>query len=132
MKEQEVMIARLKEHFRIHNDDQPTPKLNEALEVAIASLEKQTPKKPILKSGNGAMSVSYEDGYSEITKNKWQDWTCPVCGWFVGQRYNASRSGSEKHPHDQMKSLFCNECGQAIDWSKEETEKALTEREVEE
>lgn len=52
---------------------------------------------------------------SEMSIDKWEDWCCPVCGWFVGQRYNKP-SGQ---PHDQRKSNYCNECGQHIDWSNE-------------
>ena len=35
-------IRRLKEHFRIHNDGRPTPLLDEAVNMAIEALEKQT------------------------------------------------------------------------------------------
>lgn len=82
----------------------------------IEAREKQIPKKPILKSGETLMHINKGDKPHEWKTEKWQDWVCPVCGWFVGQRYNASQA----HPHDQRKSKFCNECGQAIDWSEEE------------
>lgn len=84
-----------------------------AIDIAIAALEKQIPKKPILKNGETLVHLNKGDKPHEWQLNKWQDWVCPVCGWFVGQRYNALQA----HPHDQRKSNFCNECGQAIDWS---------------
>ena len=84
--------------------------------VAIEALEKQIPKKPILKNGESGSFVDYKDGHGEYKVTKWQDWVCPICGWFVGQRYNRSQN----HSHDQRKCNYCNECGQKIDWSDEE------------
>ena len=88
----------------------------EALGLAIQALEKQIPKKPILKNGESGSFVDYKDGHGEYKVTKWQDWVCPICGWFVGQRYNRSQN----HSHDQRKCNYCNECGQKIDWSDEE------------
>lgn len=84
--------------------------------VAIKALEKQMPKKPILKNGESLMHINKGEQPHEWRINKWQDWVCPVCGWFVGQRYNCLRSHGEPHPHDQRKSDYCNECGQRINW----------------
>ena len=88
----------------------------EALGLAIQALEKQIPKKPILKNGESGSFVDYKDGHGEYKVTKWQDWVCPICGWFVGQRYNRSQN----HSHDQRKCNYCNECGQKIDWSDSE------------
>ena len=88
----------------------------EAMRMAIQALEKQIPKKPILKNGESGSFVDYEDGHGEYKVTKWQDWVCPICGWFVGQRYNRSQN----HSRDQRKCNYCNECGQKIDWSDEE------------
>ena len=89
----------------------------EAFDMAIVAMERRIPKKPFLKDGESIIHVNKGDEPHEWIKGKWQDWVCPVCGWFVGQRYNAVRNNGEVHPHDQRKSNFCNECGQAIDWS---------------
>ena len=86
------------------------------LEEVREAVERQQPRKAILKNGKGGMFVDYADGHGEYKVTKWQDWCCPVCGWFVGQRYNASQGKS----HDQRKSEYCNECGQHIDWSEED------------
>lgn len=82
----------------------------------IEAREEQIAKKPILKNGESGSFVDYEDGHGEYKVTKWQDWVCPICGWFVGQRYNRSQN----HPHDQRECNYCNECGQKIDWSDEE------------
>ena len=87
----------------------------EASELAVWALEKQIPMKPILKNGENGSFVDYENGHGEYKVTKWQDWVCPICGWFVGQRYNRSQN----HSHDQRKCNYCNECGQKIDWSDE-------------
>ena len=86
------------------------------MEMIVQALEKQIPKKPILKNGESGSFVDYKDGHGEYKVTKWQDWVCPICGWFVGQRYNRSQN----HSHDQRKCNYCNECGQKIDWSDEE------------
>ena len=85
--------------------------------LAIKALEKQIPKKPILKSGESLVHINKGDKPHEWKLNKWCSWCCPVCGWFVGERYNRVRNDGSIHPHDQRKSNYCNECGQAIDWS---------------
>lgn len=82
------------------------------MELIVQALEKQTPKKPVLKSGVSTSFVDYADGTGKAISSPWQDWCCPVCGWFVGQRYNKNQS----KPHDQRKSHYCNECGQRIHW----------------
>ena len=99
-----------------NNDCKFTEDDYKANEMAIQALEKQIPKKPILKNGESGSFVDYEDGHGEYKVTKWQDWVCPICGWFVGQRYNRSQN----HSHDQRKCNYCNECGQKIDWSDEE------------
>lgn len=83
------------------------------INLGITALRRQIPMKPILKNSKSVVFVDYADGHGECKATKWQDWVCPVCGWFVGQRYN----GFQNRPHDQRKSNFCNECGQRIDWS---------------
>lgn len=83
------------------------------INLGITALRRQIPMKPVLKNGKSVAFVDYADGHGECKVTKWQDWVCPVCGWFVGQRYN----GFQNRSHDQRKSNYCNECGQRIDWS---------------
>ena len=40
-------IWRLKDHFRVHDDGRPTPKLDEACKIAYECMEKQLPKKVV-------------------------------------------------------------------------------------
>lgn len=91
--------------------------LCEAVDMAITALEKQIPKKPVLTSGDSLVHVNKGDKPHEWKVKKWQEWCCPVCGWFVGERFNAHRHDGSVHSHDQCKSNYCNECGQAIDWT---------------
>ena len=67
-------------------------------------------KKPVFKTGESVYHVSYADGTGGFEKNKWADWTCPDCGWFVGEQYIPRR-------HSQQKCNYCAKCGCAIDWS---------------
>lgn len=67
-------------------------------------------KKPVFKTGESVYHVSYADGTGGFKKNKWADWTCPDCGWFVGEQYIPRR-------HNQQKCNYCAKCGCAIDWS---------------
>ena len=57
----------------------------------------------------------YADGHGKVEENKWADWVCPNCGWFVGAQYIPRR-------HNQQKSNYCSRCGQAIDENLEEME----------
>ncbi len=43
-------IWRLKDHFRVHDDGRPTPKLDEACKIAYECMEKQLPKKVVDRS----------------------------------------------------------------------------------
>ena len=66
-------IARLKDHFKIHDDGRPTPKLDEAVGMAINALEKQIAKK--VKELNEEKNLYVA--------------SCTVCGYLVyrNQRY---------------------------------------------
>ena len=73
--------------------------------------EKQTPKRPVWKKGRSVICKDYADGHGEVEENKWADWVCPNCGWFVGEQYIPRR-------HNQQKSNYCSRCGRAIQWDK--------------
>lgn len=83
--------------------------VNEACRMGMEALKKQLPQKPIFKTGESIFFLDYADGRGEAKTNKWADWVCPSCGWFVGEQYIPRR-------HNQQKSAFCAKCGQAIDW----------------
>jgi hypothetical protein len=100
-----------------NSDNDECKKTIKTLNAAVSSLKKQIPMKPILKNGQSLIHSNYAYGHGETKVEKWQEWVCPVCGWFVGERYNCIRNGGSKHSHDQRRCNFCNECGQRIDWS---------------
>lgn len=69
----------------------------EALDVAIQALEKQIPKKPIMKQ-------YFEDLEEEYL-------CCPTCGEILTDRIPADNKTFYFH---------CMNCGQKLDWSDEE------------
>lgn len=89
-------------------------KKNFTLKSILEAREKQIAKKPILKTGAEVIHVNTEKRPHELIKSKYQNWTCPTCGCFVGQRYNSTQL-----THDQRKCKFCSGCGQKINWSEE-------------
>lgn len=95
MKEKEA-IERIRDHFRIHDDGRPTPYLDEAVRMAISTLNKQEPKKPIY-------SDYEDDGYGEMIPYRA---SCPTCG---GEFEFGTWNGEDSH--------HCA-CGQRIDWSR--------------
>lgn len=50
-------------------------------------------------------------GEYKTQMNNW--WRCPCCNKVVGQRVIV-----RSRIHDQRKKNYCENCGQAIDWSK--------------
>lgn len=72
-----------------------TDAFRDACRFAIAALEKQTPKKPMLEG----------DGYDDNRNIIYDTWICPCCE----DRYEVDY---ERHNH-------CPTCGQTIDWSDE-------------
>ena len=99
--------------LKISEDDSSVGKLKiQTYNTAIEALEKQIPKKPILKSRTEVIHLNKGDEPHEWKEIKRQDWVCPACGCFVGQGHNAFQI----KPHDQRKYNYCNECGQAINW----------------
>lgn len=79
------------------------------VEECREAVEKQKPKKPVWKNGRSIICKDYADGHGKIEENKWADWVCPNCGWFVGEQYIPRR-------HNQQKSNYCSRCGQKINW----------------
>lgn len=80
------------------------------VEECREAVEKQKPKKPIWKQEIGIVHKDYADGHGETVEEKWADWVCPNCGWFVGEQYIPRR-------HNQRKSNYCSRCGQKINWN---------------
>lgn len=90
--------------------------------LAEISLERDTPKAPVLKDGESLVHLSKADGTGEFRSSKWLHWTCPVCGAFVGELYVY-----EGVRHIQRNTPYCAQCGQKIDWDTPRNEIRLQE-----
>ena len=88
---------------------------DEASRMAINELEKQIPKKPILKHDVSVMHINRGDQPHEWKSLESDNWHCPECDSFVGERVFVHG----RH-HDQRKKKYCDNCGQRLDWSDEE------------
>ena len=95
----------------------------------IDLLDRDTGKEPLLKDGSSLHHELYEDGTGAFKESRWNEWTCPTCGWFVGELY----SGFGRW-HIQNETSYCSKCGQKIDWTlpKEEEKWLYEERKAKE
>ena len=107
-------IKRIKECRNIPNF-QPYIYMNGALNMAIKALEKQIPKKPILKHDVSVMHINRGNQPHEWKRLENDNWHCPKCDSFVGERVYV-----HSKVHDQRKKKYCDNCGQKLDWSDEE------------
>jgi len=90
-------IQRIKKHNEIHSRKEPfAVRITEALIIAVETLEKEVPQKPIRANRiifkNGKACINDGNGY----------WKCPICTdldvpLLVNQNY-------------------CHNCGQSINW----------------
>ena len=86
----------------------------EAFQMAINALEKQIPKKPILKHDVSVMHINRGNQPHEWKRLESDNWHCPECDSFVGERVYV-----HSKVHDQRKKKYCDNCGQKLDWSDE-------------
>ena len=84
----------------------------EAFQMAINALEKQIPKKPILKHDVSVMHINRGNQPHEWKRLESDNWHCPECDSFVGERVYV-----HSKVHDQRKKKYCDDCGQKLDWS---------------
>ena len=88
---------------------------SEAFQMAINALEKQMPKKPILKHDVSVMHINRGNQPHEWKRLESDNWHCPECDSFVGERvYVLSKV------HDQRKKKYCDNCGQKLNWESDE------------
>ena len=59
---------------------------SEAFQMAINALEKQMPKKPILKHDVSVMHINRGNQPHEWKRIESDNWHCPECDSFVGER----------------------------------------------
>ena len=88
---------------------------DETSKIAIQAIEKQIPKKPILKHDVSVMHINRGDQPHEWKRLESDNWHCLECDSFVGERVYVH----DRH-HDQRKKKYCDNCGQKLDWSDEE------------
>ena len=99
-------LALIKEHYA-----EEVKGYEEALEIGIQTLEKQIPKKPILKHDVSVMHINRGNQPHEWKRLESDNWHCTECDSFVGERvYVLSKI------HDQRKKKYCDNCGQKIDF----------------
>lgn len=79
----------------------------ESVNMAIAALEKQIPKKPEKKKE--LVFCDLDNGRHESGKK--DVFYCPTCGESVGMKYG-------EHPIVNVQN-YCKKCGQRIDWKDE-------------
>ena len=89
--------------------------LTEAMGMSIQALEKQIPKKPILKHDVSVMHINRGNQPHEWKRLESDNWHCPKCDSFVGERVYV-----HSKVHDQRKKKYCDDCGQKLDWSDKE------------
>lgn len=120
---QDIALAihdkKTREHVMLVIDAQPACDLS----------ERDQGKEPILKDHESLMHEYYADGSGAWKSSKHTDWTCPTCGWFVGELLSGPG-----HWHVQGEKSYCSRCGQRIDWTKpsEEEWRLYEERKAEE
>ena len=76
----------------------------EAFQMAINAIEKQTPKKPMQGEPYWWIDTVKVKGRNKEVRKKSYGHKCPCCGKGVAKLSN----------------IFCNHCGQKLDWSDEE------------
>ena len=86
-----------------------------AYNMAIKALEKQIPKKPILKHDVSVMHINRGNQPHEWKRLESDNWHCPECDSFVGERVYV-----HSKVHDQRKKKYCDNCGQKLDWESDE------------
>ena len=80
---------------------------------AVDVLDRDNGAEPLLEGHTSAWHEHHADGHGEFHTKTNLDWTCPKCGWFVGELY----CGHGRW-HIQQTSSYCARCGQKIDWTK--------------
>lgn len=86
-----------------------------AIHLGVEALKKREPKKPNLIHDVSLMHINRGNKPHEWKQIENDYWHYPECNAIVGERVMLCNG---KRYHDQRLEMFCNKCGQAIDWSK--------------
>lgn len=99
-------IARIRDHFEVHNDGRPHPRLDEAVNMAIKALEEVQQYRAI---------GTVEECRAAVEKQTDEKPTA-VLETFGGTDYECKNCGSDVCYGDE----YCRWCGQKLDWSDKE------------
>lgn len=99
-------IARIRDHFEVHNDGRPHPRLDEAVNMAIKALEEVQQYRAI---------GTVEECRAAVEKQTDEKPTA-VLGTFGGTDYECKNCGSDVCYGDE----YCRWCGQKLDRSDKE------------
>jgi len=83
----------------------------------IKPFDRDNGAEPILEQKTSTHHESLSDGTGRFVTTSFLDWTCPQCGWFVGELYCGYGIW-----HVQGEKSYCAKCGQKIDWTKPKAE----------
>lgn len=90
-----------------------------AIQTAISALEYQIPKKPVI---GDTFSEKFQKAIIKTGSNpdmvKGQSYKCPVCNHRIIMLWEVERN--KRIYGWKCKDIFCNKCGQALDWRDEE------------
>ena len=101
----EEVIGYMESSFENSDGEGLSDLYKEMCRIAIADMEKQIPKEPINKE-----LIKYSGGTQVLYAN------CPICEQPVSI-YNGHQNNKEFRRDEDV---FCNHCGQALDWSEED------------
>ena len=96
---------------------------------SVNMLDRDIGVEPLLENHTSAWHERHADGHGEFHTRTDLAWTCPKCGWFVGELY----CGNGRW-HIQQQTSYCARCGQKIDWTKpsDEEKRRYEERKAKE
>ena len=87
---------------------------SQAIDIAMDAVEsRRLTQKPILKNRTEVVHLNKGDIPHEWKEVEFKDWVCPVCGHVIGVWYSVIPI----KPYDKKRGNYCDDCGQAIDWS---------------
>lgn len=99
-------------------DDKDMERCNEACRAAVKALEYRIPKKPVI---GDTFSEKFQKAIIKTGSNpdmvKGQSYKCPVCNHRIIMLWEVERN--KRIYGWKCKNIFCNKCGQALDWSDE-------------
>ena len=85
---------------------------SEELEEAMRLVSTHIAEDPKLENKKKLVHVNRGDQGSGYVEQRFKQWSCPVCGHQVGERFEIDKY---KY-HDQRMTPYCSNCGKKIRW----------------